>query len=93
MKNITSVGIKSCLYMIFCLHFVDKMIALKKATQPIWKLEKLVRVLNSSITFIEDDDAAAAAAAARRPLFSIATASLARFTQQSAIEVFANGPQ
>ena len=71
------------------------MIALKKATQPIWKLEKLVRVLNSSITFIEDDDAAAAAAAAaaRRPLFSIATASLARFTQQSAIEVFANGPQ
>ena len=29
-----------------------KMIALKKATQPIWKWEKLVRVLNSSINFI-----------------------------------------
>ena len=72
------------------------MIALKKATQPIWKLEKFERVLNSSKNFMNaaaEDDNDAAAAAAASALLTITTASHTRFTQESAIEVFANGPQ
>ena len=82
--------------MIFCLHFVPKNDCSKKGNSTNLEMREVSESFEQLYKFYKRGDdaaAAAAAAAARALLFSSTTVSSVHFTQQSAIEVFANGPQ